>query len=444
MALIQCPECENKVSSTVEACPHCGYPLPAQLRTQRCPECGSEQALDAESCSVCGCPLAAPAPLRRTQICPECGEEQPLDAESCSVCGYPLAAPAPQPAAAAEKKTEERFSESLQSGLNKISGEKAGKSYITFGKLIKDGPKKRKLTDIGTQLDDVFGRGTPATTPKLADLHPEKASIWLFWYIMFFFIAGTAVMYCLVNFFQNSLSIPGLIFFGAIGTPLACMILFYEVDLFRSIPLYRVMEYFMIGAMFSWLIMMVGYTVFPQAGAGNLLSSLLVGVIEETAKGIITIVFIIREKRCRYILDGLLIGAAVGASYGAFETMGYILVYGLMESSRTGFTVDYILVLRGLLAPGMHVAWTALVGGAFMVVRGFGAKSEWSHVASPKFLLPFVTAVVIHGVWDTDLPLPMVIKNGLLTAVIWTILLYYINLGLKQLEEAKKRSAVSD
>ena len=51
---------------------------------------------------------------------------------------------------------------------------------------------------------------------------------------------------------------------------------------------------------------------------------------------------------------------------------------------------------------------------------------------------------VIHGVWDTDLPLPMVVKNGLLTAVIWTILLYYINLGLKQLEEAKKRSAVSD
>ena len=28
----------------------------------------------------------------------------------------------------------------------------------------------------------------------------------------------------------------------------------------------------------------------------------------------------------------------------------------------------------------------------------------------------------------------------LLTAVIWTILLYYINLGLKQLEEAKKRA----
>ena len=65
-------------------------------------------------------------------------------------------------------------------------------------------------------------------------------------------------------------------------------------------------------------------------------------------------------------------------------------------------------------------------------------------MASPKFLLPFVTSVVIHGVWDTDLPLPMIIKNGLLTAVIWTILLYYINLGLKQLEEAKKRSAVSD
>jgi ankyrin repeat protein len=28
MALIKCPECESKVSSRAQACPHCGYPVP--------------------------------------------------------------------------------------------------------------------------------------------------------------------------------------------------------------------------------------------------------------------------------------------------------------------------------------------------------------------------------------------------------------------------------
>ncbi len=389
--------------------------------------------------ALCGYPLSVRTAARR---CPECGAEQPDDAATCSVCGFPMAEmtsplppqSAPKPAAPVRKQG------ALTGFLNALTGENLKKTYITLWEMVKAGTKKYNYEERTEKMDRIFVCGTPDTTPRLCDIRTDKIVVWAVWYVLLAFYIATFGMEFGYYILQNRLFIPGMIVYGAFGVPFSCLLLFCEINLFRSIPFYRVLVYFFSGAFLSLFVALIGFTLIPQAGAGDLLSSLLVGVIEETAKGIITIVFIIREKRCRYILDGLLIGAAVGASFGAFETMGYILVYGLMESSRTGFTIDYILVLRGLLAPGMHVAWSALIGGAFMVVRGFGAKSEWSHVASPKFLLPFVTSVVIHGVWDTDLPLPMIIKNGLLTAVIWTILLYYINLGLKQLEEAKKRA----
>ncbi len=55
----------------------------------------------------------------------------------------------------------------------------------------------------------------------------------------------------------------------------------------------------------------------------------MIGLIEEAAKAIIVAVFLFKSKRSNYILDGLLIGAAVGTGFAAFETAGYILRFGL-------------------------------------------------------------------------------------------------------------------
>ena len=377
-----------------------------------CPDCGCPLRPGAQVCPDCGCPLRP-----GTQVCPDCG---------CPVASTAPAAPA-------------SVSRTLEKGLTRLSGEKAGKNYITFGKLIKDGPKKRKLSDITTQLDDVFGRGSPQTTPRVSELHPENASVWAFWYVLIFFVLGTLALYVTCFIFQNDRLIPGITFFGAIGTPIACAILFYEVDLFRSIPLYRVLEYFMIAAMFSWLLMTIGYLFLPE-DSKSLVYALMIGFIEEVAKALITIVFLIREKRAHYILDGLLVGAVVGASYGAFETMGYIMIYGYVAGSTTGMSMDYLALVRGLIAPGMHVAWTALVGGAFMAAKGLDEKTSWQYVSSPKFLFPLLLSIVIHGIWDYDLPLPMLVQCGLLTVVIWVILFHYINVGLRQIDEIKQQT----
>lgn len=80
----------------------------------------------------------------------------------------------------------------------------------------------------------------------------------------------------------------------------------------------------------------------------------MIGLIEEVAKAVIVAVFLFKSKKSNYILDGLLIGVAVGAGFAAFETAGYILRFGMSSGLQAMLE---IIKLRGFLAPGGHVAW---------------------------------------------------------------------------------------
>ena len=63
MALIQCPECEGKVSDKAKACIHCGYPLhdDSPASTQFCPYCGRENNASSAFCAYCGKTLSSAA-----------------------------------------------------------------------------------------------------------------------------------------------------------------------------------------------------------------------------------------------------------------------------------------------------------------------------------------------------------------------------------------------
>ena len=72
----------------------------------------------------------------------------------------------------------------------------------------------------------------------------------------------------------------------------------------------------------------------------------------------------------------LLIGAAVGAGFGALESAGYAFEAFLRpvasEGGQGGLTKGYNalvdnIVLRGFLAPFMHVIWTANAAAALWI-----------------------------------------------------------------------------
>ncbi len=160
----------------------------------------------------------------------------------------------------------------------------------------------------------------------------------------------------------------------------------------------------------------------------------MVGLIEEAAKATIVALFLFRDKKCKYILNGLLIGAAVGAGFAAFETAGYILRYGMNYGVATMLGT---IKVRGFLAPGGHVAWAAIEGAALMLVKGFD-KLEKKHLNDKRFLLICLIPIVLHGIWDMPINLPFYGVPIIMTVLAWIVIIYFINLGLKQVDEAKK------
>ena len=378
MALIKCSECGNEISSSAKFCPQCGT--------------SGEQ-----------------------HFCPECGVKLKGNEINCPECGFPL--------------TKKTASNIITENLDKITGAKS-ENYVTFKDLFKDTFKKHSEED----LDNVFVCGSSSTTPDVKDVNPKKASAWVYFKIFIFFIIAyipTRIGY--INY-GNLNFLPAMIMLGAFAVPVTILIFFYEINLFRNIPFYKVIKYFILGGALSLILAILFFSLDLNTDISTYSGALMVGLIEEAAKAVIVAFFLFKSKKSNYILNGLLIGAAVGAGFAAFETAGYILRYGLTGGDAA---MLQIIKLRGFLAPGGHVAWAAIEGAALMYVKGF-EKLDKKHLNDKRFLLICLISVVEHGIWDMPIEAPYYLVPIGLTVAAWLVIIYFINLGLKQIDDAKK------
>ncbi|MFF5499796.1 PrsW family intramembrane metalloprotease [Streptomyces aquilus] len=120
-----------------------------------------------------------------------------------------------------------------------------------------------------------------------------------------------------------------------------------------------------------------------------------VGVIEEAAKLVMPLVLLLFIRR-RSPGDGLLIGVASGAGFAVFETMGYAFVE-LVQSGGDLHVVDHLLVVRGLLSPAAHMAWTGLTSAALWSA----AAQHWRRRSVGVLVLVYAIAVGLHTAWDS-------------------------------------------
>lgn len=125
------------------------------------------------------------------------------------------------------------------------------------------------------------------------------------------------------------------------------------------------------------------------------LPTLAVGFAEETAKLLIpaAVLLFVGYRRPA---NGLLLGVASGAGFAALETMGYAFVT-LIETRGDLGTVDDVLLLRGLLSPAAHMAWTGLTAAALWEA----AARRWQARALVRFVVVYLVAVALHATWDT-------------------------------------------
>ncbi|MEH7155231.1 PrsW family glutamic-type intramembrane protease [Neobacillus drentensis] len=277
------------------------------------------------------------------------------------------------------------------------------------------------------EAERLFIVGTALTTPKISEVKDTWPKPWLFARVFIISLLAFAGFYVGVSYFSNVNFIPGLILVGAFAAPFTTLIFFWEMNAPQNIAFYRVIFIVMIGGILSMLVALVFFDILK-----NNINPITIGIAEELAKAITVITFV-RYRKYRYILNGLLIGAAVGAGFAAFETAGYALRALL---SGDGANLYNTILWRGIFAPGGHVAWAALTGAAFCRVQG-DQPFNLNLLIRFKFLRVFLLVVVIHALWDTPIPGMFPFGQLLLTAASWIVVLLLIRAGLKEIAERK-------
>jgi len=396
-------------------------------------------------------------------ICPSCHNEVQGGDAFCCRCGAPLhaalAATPPPPAAVAVSLTPSVPAAHTPSvhdygaaASHLLSGIGARLSAFTStGKLegfsLQDMFSETFRHRSPQEIEDYLLVGTARTTPDILEVNTGWPKPWFFARV-FLFVAAVYVLFLgSLAFFANPKFIPGFIFMGSLAVPLAVLVLFFELNTPRNVSFYSLLALVAMGGVLSLIVASIGY----QTSFLDSLGAPQAGIVEEVAK-LAAVVIICRQTKHKYILNGMLFGAAIGAGFAAFETAGYAQDAFLSGMAQVGFNTQnffgaggssYLnseLFTRAWLSPFGHVVWTAITAGAL-----WRAKKDLPfnfHMLDATFWKTFLIPMGCHMVWDSTLAMgasnPNLFNYGVtlaLGAVSWYVAFGLVQQGLRQVAE---------
>jgi protease PrsW len=124
------------------------------------------------------------------------------------------------------------------------------------------------------------------------------------------------------------------------------------------------------------------------------LPMIMVALIEEASKILVPAAVLLINRRL-FWPAAVVLGIASGTGFATLETMGY----GFTALLGGGLAaLDETLLLRALLAPAGHVAWTGLSVGAIGRIRGTSHRGRAIFAA----VAVFAAVVILHAVWDAS------------------------------------------
>jgi protease PrsW len=192
---------------------------------------------------------------------------------------------------------------------------------------------------------------------------------------------------------SNPNYLPSVILLGAFLVPVTFTTYLYERLPDWDVPLPSIAVCFLWGGVLGTVV--AGTLEYDVLRSLGFLPKLGIGLIEEGAKLIVPLIFYFLG-RYRSEAAGIVLGVATAAGFAGLETMGYGFVSLLSSKGNLG-VLDEVLLVRGLTSPAGHMAWTGLVCAVLWRERlkvGH-ARLDW------RVLGAFLTAVVLHALWDT-------------------------------------------
>jgi protease PrsW len=210
-------------------------------------------------------------------------------------------------------------------------------------------------------------------------------------------LAGGAVLYAIVTAAavnsHNIKLVPAVLVLGAALVPVTFVVWAFEHVTGTTTPVFWLTICFAVGGSLGVAAASVlEYQTLRDLGT---LPMLAVGLIEETVKLVVPLGLLL-WGRFRAPADGVLFGVAAGMGFAVMETMGYGLVALIQSGGRIG-PAEELLLLRGVLAPVGHAAWTGLLAAALWRTRMQPRHARvWVALAAA-----FAAAVTLHALWDS-------------------------------------------
>ncbi len=290
--------------------------------------------------------------------------------------------------------------------------------------------------------EEYFMVGGSKTTPPIDLVETGWPKPWMFFRLLAVFAISFVALDVFWIYTQNVPLLPAIMIMGAFGVPLATLVLLFEINTPRNVSIVVVGKLLVIGGLAGLCVVSFEYMKMP----GSAITQKIPGIVEETAK-LAMVLVVMRTVRYKYILNGILFGAAVGAGFGAFETAFYgfqalLGALGQGGDAAVKAMVD-VLVIRAVLAPFMHVPWTAIAAGAFWRVK-YDKPVNPGMLTDSRFLMAFSIPVVMHTLWDASILFPKI--NNLVDlclmaatgAITWYVLFGLVQQGLRQVREEQR------
>lgn len=231
---------------------------------------------------------------------------------------------------------------------------------------------------------------------------------------------------------------PLLLVVPAFLMPLTILIFFWEMNVPRNISILELIKDVMYAGFVSSFLTFILRDVLMISESAP---AYIQGPLPEEIAKFLMVYVLIKKLDCKYVLNGLLIGCAVGVGFAAQESAGYAInqftLYGDMAMHKVN-------LMRGITAVGGHSVWAAMYGAA-LVHEKKKETLKIAHVATSSVLIAFFSAFGLHFVWNFPLGGLLGsdnlewVKYVALTIVAWCVIFKWMRNGLVQVIEIGNR-----
>ena len=356
-------------------------------------------------------------------FCTNCGAKNPSNAKYCTNCGHPLVSLADSNQATSDQDDSNKtIISATTSRINRWTGGNGAVKVSLrdfFGQVFKHHTK--------VEAEEIFIVGTPETTPSLDQLVNDRVQPWLFSRALLFTFGLSILLWLLAMLNPRIGVLVSLDAVTSIAVPISALILFFEINVYKNISFYQIVQILLFGGVLSLILTMIIDIFLASNGQFDLIGALTTGVAEEVAKVLVAAYFIYRLNVKR-IFNGMLIGAAIGSGFAAFENIMY------MVNDQTGQLASIGSALyRTLWSISDHTEWCA-ISAAALVLAMKGQEFELGDLLKPTFLKFLISVILIHALWDwefTDLN----IVHVALAIITWLFVFVLIHAGLREVKE---------